>query len=146
MVNVQAFKDGDIRFLICTDVAARGLDITGLPYVINVTLPDRAEDYIHRVGRVGMFWHFLSSVCSILSFTKAWCNLQPASTLSSDTASSLPNFSLLQQILIKRAISTCNLSSCFLNGFSLPNEPPLSHRSRASAGSSSVVHHYQDPI
>lgn len=42
-----------MRFLICTDVAARGIDISGLPYVINLTLPDRAEDYIHRVGRVG---------------------------------------------------------------------------------------------
>lgn len=49
----QAFKDGEVRFLICTDVGARGLDISGLPYVINMTLPDRAEDYIHRVGRVG---------------------------------------------------------------------------------------------
>ena len=49
----QAFKDGDIRFLICTDVAARGIDIAGLPFVINMTLPDRSEDYIHRVGRVG---------------------------------------------------------------------------------------------
>ncbi|KAL4449436.1 hypothetical protein ABPG77_007080 [Micractinium sp. CCAP 211/92] len=50
---LQAFKDGDVRFLICTDVAARGIDIQGLPYVINMTLPDRSEDYIHRVGRVG---------------------------------------------------------------------------------------------
>ena len=50
---MQAFKDGDIRFLICTDVAARGIDISGLPYLINMTLPDRTEDYIHRVGRVG---------------------------------------------------------------------------------------------
>ncbi|KAL3160771.1 hypothetical protein ABBQ38_009184 [Trebouxia sp. C0009 RCD-2024] len=50
---LQAFKDGDIRFLICTDVAARGIDIAGLPFVINMTLPDRSEDYIHRVGRVG---------------------------------------------------------------------------------------------
>ena len=57
----QAFKDGDIRFLICTDVAARGIDIAGLPFVINMTLPDRSEDYIHRVGRVGelMFTHVL---------------------------------------------------------------------------------------
>jgi hypothetical protein len=45
---VQAFKDGDVRFLICTDVAARGIDIRGLPYVINMTLPDKSEDYIHR--------------------------------------------------------------------------------------------------
>ena len=52
-VVLQAFKDGEVRLLICTDLAARGLDISGLPYVVNVTLPDRAEDYIHRVGRVG---------------------------------------------------------------------------------------------
>lgn len=39
--RVQAFKDGDVRFLICTDVAARGIDIQGLPYVVNMTLPDR---------------------------------------------------------------------------------------------------------
>lgn len=50
---LQAFKDGDVRFLICTDVAARGIDIRELPYVINMTLPDKSEDYIHRVGRVG---------------------------------------------------------------------------------------------
>ena len=49
---LQAFKDGDIRFLICTDVAARGIDIAGLPYVVNMTLPDRSEDYIFTVGLV----------------------------------------------------------------------------------------------
>jgi ATP-dependent RNA helicase DDX1 len=51
--NFQAFKDGDVRCLICTDVAARGLDIAGLPFVINMTLPSLSEDYIHRIGRVG---------------------------------------------------------------------------------------------
>lgn len=50
---LQAFKEGRVRFLICTDVAARGIDTAELPYVINMTLPDRSEDYIHRVGRVG---------------------------------------------------------------------------------------------
>ena len=55
--NLQAFKDGDVRFLICTDVAARGIDIQGLPFVINMTLPDQSEDYIHRVGRVGRADH-----------------------------------------------------------------------------------------
>jgi ATP-dependent RNA helicase DDX1 len=39
-----------VRFLICTDVAARGLDIKGLPYVVNLTLPDEIENYIHRIG------------------------------------------------------------------------------------------------
>jgi ATP-dependent RNA helicase DDX1 len=41
--NLQAFKDAEVRFLICTDVAARGIDISGLPFVINVTLPDKPE-------------------------------------------------------------------------------------------------------
>lgn len=51
--NLDAFKRGAVRFLICTDVAARGIDVQGLPFMINYTLPDKAEDYIHRVGRVG---------------------------------------------------------------------------------------------
>ena len=51
--NLSAFKEGDVRFLICTDVAARGVDIKGLPYVVNMTLPDVPENYIHRIGRVG---------------------------------------------------------------------------------------------
>jgi ATP-dependent RNA helicase DDX1 len=50
---LSAFKEGDVRFLICTDVAARGIDIKELPYVINMCLPDMPEAYIHRVGRVG---------------------------------------------------------------------------------------------
>merc|ERR1711966_362871 len=51
--NLEAFKDGDVRFLICTDVAARGIDIAGLPFVIQTTLPDDIENYIHRIGRCG---------------------------------------------------------------------------------------------
>ena len=51
--NLQDFKDQIAKFLICTDVAARGLDIKGVPYVINVTLPDEKANYVHRIGRVG---------------------------------------------------------------------------------------------
>ncbi|CAL1532900.1 unnamed protein product [Lymnaea stagnalis] len=51
--NLEKFKKHQVKFLICTDVAARGLDISGLPYVINVTLPDEKQNYIHRIGRVG---------------------------------------------------------------------------------------------
>ncbi len=51
--NLEKFKTNKVRLLVCTDVAARGLDITGLPYVINVTLPDEKQNYIHRIGRVG---------------------------------------------------------------------------------------------
>lgn len=50
---LAAFRNQEVRFLVCTDVAARGIDITGLPYLVNVTLPDKSENYIHRVGRVG---------------------------------------------------------------------------------------------
>lgn len=51
--NLQQFKDKKIRFLICTDVAARGIDIRGIPFVIQVTLPDDKACYLHRIGRVG---------------------------------------------------------------------------------------------
>ncbi|MXV37889.1 DEAD/DEAH box helicase [Flavobacteriaceae bacterium Ap0902] len=47
------FKDGDIRVLVATDIAARGLDIPLLPHVINFELPNVPEDYVHRIGRTG---------------------------------------------------------------------------------------------
>ncbi|KAB7506325.1 ATP-dependent RNA helicase Ddx1 [Armadillidium nasatum] len=51
--NLEDFKNNKVKFLICTDVAARGLDISGLPFMINVTLPDEKSNYVHRIGRVG---------------------------------------------------------------------------------------------
>ena len=51
--NLEKFKKQEVKFLICTDVAARGLDITGLPFMINMTLPDEKSNYVHRIGRVG---------------------------------------------------------------------------------------------
>lgn len=51
--NLQHFKDGEVRFLICTDVAARGIDIAGLPFLIMMSLPDDPYLFFHRVGRVG---------------------------------------------------------------------------------------------
>ncbi len=50
---LQAFKDGKVRVLVATDVAARGLDIDSLPCVINFELPHVPEDYVHRIGRTG---------------------------------------------------------------------------------------------
>ena len=47
------FKNGKIRALIATDVAARGIDIIELPWVVNYELPFNAEDYVHRIGRTG---------------------------------------------------------------------------------------------
>ncbi|NRA78192.1 MAG: DEAD/DEAH box helicase [Pseudoalteromonas sp.] len=50
---LQNFKSGATRVLVATDVAARGLDIASLKYVINYELPYVAEDYVHRIGRTG---------------------------------------------------------------------------------------------
>jgi ATP-dependent RNA helicase RhlE len=47
------FKDGRIRVLVATDIAARGLDIDQLPHVVNYELPHVPEDYVHRIGRTG---------------------------------------------------------------------------------------------
>ncbi len=47
------FKSGDVRVLVATDIAARGLDINQLPHVVNFELPNVAEDYVHRIGRTG---------------------------------------------------------------------------------------------
>ncbi|GAA4877077.1 DEAD/DEAH box helicase [Ferrimonas pelagia] len=50
---LREFKEGKLRVLVATDVAARGLDIQGLPYVVNFDVPFLAEDYVHRIGRTG---------------------------------------------------------------------------------------------
>lgn len=50
---LDAFKNGEIKALIATDVAARGLDIDQLPLVINYEIPTSPEDYVHRIGRTG---------------------------------------------------------------------------------------------
>ena len=47
------FKAGDVRILVATDIAARGLDIDQLPHVVNFELPNVDEDYVHRIGRTG---------------------------------------------------------------------------------------------
>ena len=50
---LEAFKSGEVDLLVCTDVAARGLDIKDVPAVFNFDVPFNAEDYIHRIGRTG---------------------------------------------------------------------------------------------
>jgi superfamily II DNA/RNA helicase len=51
--TLAKFKAGEARLLVCSDVAARGLDIAGLSHVFNFDVPTHAEDYIHRIGRTG---------------------------------------------------------------------------------------------
>ncbi len=63
---LQDFKDGKVRVLVATDVAARGLDIERLPHVVNYELPHVPEDYVHRIGRTaraGQQGHAVSLVC-----------------------------------------------------------------------------------
>ncbi|WP_018479869.1 DEAD/DEAH box helicase [Pontibacter roseus] len=51
--SMEAFKGGDVRFLVATDVASRGIDVTMVSHVINFDVPFVYEDYVHRIGRTG---------------------------------------------------------------------------------------------
>ncbi|MDC0461544.1 DEAD/DEAH box helicase [Alphaproteobacteria bacterium] len=53
LAALKAFKDGETRYLIASDVAARGLDIPSVSHVFNYDVPSSAEDYVHRIGRTG---------------------------------------------------------------------------------------------
>ncbi len=62
---LDGFKSGEYRVLVATDIASRGIDVTGIDLVINFDLPDVAEDYVHRIGRTGrasMSGHAISFV------------------------------------------------------------------------------------
>ncbi|MCT0226458.1 DEAD/DEAH box helicase [Synechococcus sp. CS-1328] len=54
---LAGFKSGELRVLVATDLAARGIDIHQLPHVVNLDLPNQAEDYVHRIGRTGRAGH-----------------------------------------------------------------------------------------
>ncbi len=53
MATLQGFRDGALKFLVASDVAARGLDIPNVSHVFNFDVPGHAEDYVHRIGRTG---------------------------------------------------------------------------------------------
>lgn len=53
VATLNAFKKGDLNVLVATDVAGRGIHIDGISHVVNFTLPEEPEDYIHRIGRTG---------------------------------------------------------------------------------------------
>ena len=63
---LEGFKSGDLRALVATDIAARGIDIDELPNVVNYEIPNVPEDYVHRIGRTGRAGregHAVSLVC-----------------------------------------------------------------------------------
>jgi ATP-dependent RNA helicase RhlB len=51
--TLQDFKDGKLKVLVATDVAGRGIHVDGISHVVNYTLPEDPEDYVHRIGRTG---------------------------------------------------------------------------------------------
>ncbi len=53
MVSLEAFKTGEVDLIVCSDVAARGLDIPNVSHVFNFDVPTHSEDYVHRIGRTG---------------------------------------------------------------------------------------------
>jgi ATP-dependent RNA helicase RhlE len=50
---LEDFRSGAVRVLVATDIAQRGLDVTGISHVVNYDVPEQAEDYVHRIGRTG---------------------------------------------------------------------------------------------
>jgi len=53
MASLESFKSGNVELIVCSDVAARGLDIPNVSHVFNFDVPTHAEDYVHRIGRTG---------------------------------------------------------------------------------------------
>ena len=70
---LEEFKTGEIRVLVATDVAARGLDIEDLPHVVNFELPWNPQDYIHRIGRTGRAGPTGDAICSSASTRPTCC-------------------------------------------------------------------------
>jgi ATP-dependent RNA helicase RhlE len=50
---LRRFRSGEVRVLVATDIAARGIDVDGISHVINYDFPPQPEDYVHRIGRTG---------------------------------------------------------------------------------------------
>ncbi|OIK85637.1 ATP-dependent RNA helicase; cold shock [Oenococcus oeni] len=66
MRTLRSFKKGELQFLVATDVAARGLDISGVTHVYNYDVPQDPESYVHRIGRTGRAGHHGVSVTFVV--------------------------------------------------------------------------------
>jgi ATP-dependent RNA helicase RhlE len=109
------FKGNEIRILVATDIAARGLDIEQLPHVVNFDLPHVPEDYVHRIGRTG----------------RAGSSGQAISLVSADEVELLSDIErLTQKILERREVEG------FEPNLSLPEttlHQPLRHKKKRKA-------------
>ncbi len=83
------FKAGELRVLVATDIAARGLDIDMLPHVVNYDLPNAPEDYVHRIGRTG----------------RAGCNGQAISLITEEEQAQLDKIEKLINLPIPRLVA-----------------------------------------
>ena len=99
------FKSGEVKVLVATDIAARGLDIEQLPQVVNFDLPNVAEDYVHRIGRTG----------------RAGSTGQAVSLVSSDEFPQLADIEILTKQLITRE---------YITGYEPINDLPVSRLDR----------------
>ncbi len=122
---LAGFKDGSVRVLVATDIAARGLDIEALPHVVNYELPNVPEDYVHRIGRTG----------------RAGCEGHAVSLVSADERKYLSDI----ERLIRRPIEKAVIPGFEPTGVEEPkpghtprprggNPPPRPHGSRGPAG------------
>lgn len=106
------FKQGEVRVLVATDIASRGLDIEQLPQVVNFDLPNVAEDYVHRIGRTG----------------RAGANGQAVSLVSIDEKQMLTGIEkLIKQVLPRKTVEG------FEPDVTIPaSQPPAKHHARSA--------------
>ena len=70
---LKDFKDGAVRVLVATDIAARGIDVDGISHVVNYDFPMHPEDYVHRIGRTGRA-HAVGDAISFVTHRKTTAN------------------------------------------------------------------------
>ncbi|WP_133012634.1 DEAD/DEAH box helicase [Marinomonas flavescens] len=111
------FKNGRVRALVATDIAARGLDIEQLPHVVNFDLPDVAEDYVHRIGRTG----------------RAGATGKAISLVAADELDQLRAIERLTQKLIERRYVDDFMPTHMLPDTTLDNRPIKSNKPKRSS-------------